>query len=227
MKRNCMMHHVSNNHFIVSFFLSSSRLYGLYIHGHVLFLGYFELSQCYRLCSFVVLELLTQHVDIIICCVICSEQRGSVEYWLNVVFCMMFFLLIPSKSQANHGHHIVASIYEVLYHSIYWFIGLNQHCLHFDCWLAHPPLKLGHWGRDKIDAISQTIFSNPFSWMKMHEFRLRFHWSFFVPTVRIDNIPALFQIMAWRRPGDKPLSEPMMVSILTHICVTRPQWVNE
>ena len=32
--------------------------------------------------------------------------------------------------------------------------------------------------------------------------------------------------MAWRRSGDKPLSEPMMVSSLTHICVTRPQWVN-
>ena len=32
--------------------------------------------------------------------------------------------------------------------------------------------------------------------------------------------------MAWRRPGDKPLSEPMMVSLLTLICVTRPQWVN-
>ena len=32
--------------------------------------------------------------------------------------------------------------------------------------------------------------------------------------------------MAWRRPGDKPLSEPMMVCLLTHICVTRPQWVN-
>ena len=29
--------------------------------------------------------------------------------------------------------------------------------------------------------------------------------------------------MAWRRPGDKPLSEPMMVSLLKHICVTRPQ----
>ena len=32
--------------------------------------------------------------------------------------------------------------------------------------------------------------------------------------------------MAWRRPGDKPLSEPMMVSLPTHICVARPQWVN-
>ena len=33
--------------------------------------------------------------------------------------------------------------------------------------------------------------------------------------------------MAWRRPGDKQLSEPMMVRLPTHICVTRPQWVNE
>ena len=48
----------------------------------------------------------------------------------------------------------------------------------------------------------------------------------FVPKGLINNIPALVLIMAWRRPGDKPLSEPMLVSSLTHICVTRPQWVN-
>ena len=48
----------------------------------------------------------------------------------------------------------------------------------------------------------------------------------FVPKGRINNISALVRIMAWRRPGDKPLSEPMMVSFLTHICVTQPQWVK-
>ena len=48
----------------------------------------------------------------------------------------------------------------------------------------------------------------------------------FVPKGPINNIPALVQIMTWRRPGDKPLSEPMMVGLLTHICVTRPQWVK-
>ena len=46
----------------------------------------------------------------------------------------------------------------------------------------------------------------------------------FVPWGLSNNIPALVQIMAWRRPGDKTLSEPMMVSLLTHICVTRSQW---
>ena len=48
----------------------------------------------------------------------------------------------------------------------------------------------------------------------------------FVPKGRINNIPTLVQIMAWHRPGDKPLSEPMVVSLLTHTCVTQSEWVN-
>ena len=46
------------------------------------------------------------------------------------------------------------------------------------------------------------------------------------PITWINNTPALVQIMACRRSGDKPLSEPMMVSLPTHICVTWPQWVK-
>ena len=46
------------------------------------------------------------------------------------------------------------------------------------------------------------------------------------PKVPINNIAALVQIMAWRRLGDKPLSEPMLINLPTHTCVTRPQWVN-
>ena len=48
----------------------------------------------------------------------------------------------------------------------------------------------------------------------------------FVPNGPINKIPALVQIMAWRRPGDKLLSEPRMVSLPTHIYVTRPQSVH-
>ena len=48
----------------------------------------------------------------------------------------------------------------------------------------------------------------------------------FVPMVQINNIPALYQLMALRRPGDKPSSEWKMESSLTHICVTRPQCVT-
>ena len=47
----------------------------------------------------------------------------------------------------------------------------------------------------------------------------------FVLKGEINNIPALPQIMAWRWPGDfnLPLSEPVVVSLLMHICVTQPQ----
>ena len=39
----------------------------------------------------------------------------------------------------------------------------------------------------------------------------------------INYSPALVQIMTWHEPGDKPLSEQMIVSLLTHLCVTWPQ----
>ena len=50
----------------------------------------------------------------------------------------------------------------------------------------------------------------------------------FFPEVRINDIPALVQIMACRQPGDKPLSElpVMMVSLLMNVCVNWPQWVD-
>ena len=48
----------------------------------------------------------------------------------------------------------------------------------------------------------------------------------FVPKGPINNIPALIRVMTLHRPGDKPLSEPMMARLLENICVTRPQWVN-
>ena len=50
-------------------------------------------------------------------------------------------------------------------------------------------------------------------------FPLNLHWSLFLRAQL-----TTFQI--WRRPDDKPLSELMMVSLLTHICVTPPQWVK-
>ena len=52
--------------------------------------------------------------------------------------------------------------------------------------------------------------------MKMLEFWSKFHFKF-APKGPINNIPALVQIMAWHRPGDKPLFEPMIVSLLTHL----------
>ena len=76
-------------------------------------------------------------------------------------------------------------------------------------------------GRHFADDIFKRIFLNENIWILI-KISLKF-----VPKGSINNIPALVQKMAWRRPGDKPLSGPMMVSLLMHICVTRPQWVYE
>ena len=88
---------------------------------------------------------------------------------------------------------------------------------------VQPPFKTlrpRQTGRHFADDIFKWNFLNDNVWIPI-KISLKF-----VPKVRINNIPALVQIMVWRRSGDKPLSEPMIFSLLTHICVSRPQWVQ-
>ena len=63
--------------------------------------------------------------------------------------------------------------------------------------------------QDKMTAISQTIFSDAFSWMKSFVF-----WLKVVPKGPIDNNTALVEIMAWRRIGDKLLSQLMLTRFI-------------
>ena len=78
---------------------------------------------------------------------------------------------------------------------------------------------LTHGGRGKMDVISEMTFSSAFSWIKIFELRLKCHWSLFlrvqltISSTCLDNglVPS----------GNKPLSQPLVVSLLTHICVTR------
>ena len=82
--------------------------------------------------------------------------------------------------------------------------------------ILRPRQNYRYFGGD----IFNYVFLTENTWLSI-EISLKF-----VPKVRINNIPALIQVMAWCRPEDKPLSEPMMVNSLRHICVTRPQWVK-
>ena len=75
-------------------------------------------------------------------------------------------------------------------------------------------------GRRFADYIFKFIFLNKNVWISL-KISLKF-----VPNGPMNNIPPLVQIMAWCRSGNKPLSEPMMDSLLTHICITRPEWVK-
>ena len=81
----------------------------------------------------------------------------------------------------------------------------NVNTFYYILWLTHCGLKQN--GRHFADAILNCIFLNENVWIAL-KFSLTF-----VPKVPIGNSPSLVQIMAWSRPGGKPLSEPVVVSL--------------
>ena len=74
-------------------------------------------------------------------------------------------------------------------------------------------LRLRQAGRHFADDILKCIFSNETVSISI-QISLKF-----IPDSPFSNIPALVQIMVWRLPGNKPLSEPMLTILLTHVCV--------
>ena len=72
---------------------------------------------------------------------------------------------------------------------------------------THSPL-------DKMAAISQSVFSNAFSWMKRF-FYFDSNFTEVFPKGPIDNTSALVQVMVWRRTGCKPLPELIWCQCLT------------
>ena len=78
--------------------------------------------------------------------------------------------------------------------------------------LVSNALGPGQNGLHFPDEIFKCIFVNENIWILI-KVSLNF-----VPYGKINNISALVQIMAWRRPSDKPLSEPMMAEF-TDACM--------
>ena len=101
-----------------------------------------------------------------------------------------------------------------------WWTDTNGHLQVKTTTLWLKRMKINTLRQRWKDKFFKCIFLNKNVWISI-TISLKF-----VPKGPIENMPALVQIMAWRRPGDEPLSEPMMVRLLTHICITRPQWVN-
>ena len=98
---------------------------------------------------------------------------------------------------------------------------MTKQCAYFMGYIAcFKILKLRQNGSHFAYDYFKSIFSNENVWSSF-ETSLKY-----VPKHQNNNIPTLIQIMAWCWPGDKPLVEPMMVTLLMHICVTRPQRVG-
>ena len=115
------------------------------------------------------------------------------------------YITHPARSSLSHSHYITPPV------SLY---------LPNELGISFNSLRPRENRRHFADDVFKCNFLNENVWILI-KISLKF-----VPKGPINNIPALVQIMAWRRPGDKPLSEAMMVRLPTHICVIRPQWVN-
>ena len=86
-------------------------------------------------------------------------------------------------------------------------------------------ISLTHWGRDKMGANFLTTFSNALFLIKYISISTETAPKF-VPKGPINNIPALVQIMTWRRHATTHYLNQWWPSLLMYICITRPQWVN-
>ena len=137
-------------------------------------------------------------------------KHGSYASLVMVITCLNF-------GRISFGHYFVANLSSKF--RMYFFNV--KHCIDNISGMVGPinTLRPRQDGRHFADDIFTCIFFNENCWIL--KFSLKY-----VHRGPIDNNPALVQIMAWRRSGAKPLSQPIVVSLPTHICVTRPQWVN-
>ena len=127
--------------------------------------------------------------------------------------------LVRSGNSSVYYAPKICEIYQVLSYSVD-FKALGELWIPLSKTVLNT-LRPRQNGRHFPDDIFKWIFVNENVWISI-KISLKF-----VPRGPVNNIPTLVQVMAWRRPGDKPFSEPMMVRLPTHICVTRPQWVNK
>ena len=73
----------------------------------------------------------------------------------------------------------------------------------------------GQNGSNFADDMFKRIFLNEKNWISN---KMSFKY---ISCGLVDNMLAVVQIMAWHRPGDKPLPEPMLVSLLRTSKVVR------
>ena len=94
-----------------------------------------------------------------------------------------FFLYGITLISAWINNHKPSKIWDQI---TYLFPKCNAYTIEICEWISNSPHILHMYdviidrGRDKMATIFQTTFSNAFSWMKIYQFRLRFHWGLFL-----------------------------------------------
>ena len=112
------------------------------------------------------------------------------------------WLSVEHVKTENPYLHFCFSFSQTLHTPI---VSIAPSCLYFNT------LRPRQNGRHFADNIFKCIILNENVWILI---RISMK---FISKGPINNIQALVQIMAWRRPSAKPLSEPMMVNLTTHM----------
>ena len=102
-----------------------------------------------------------------------------------------------------------------------WLMYPDNQILSRD-WFNRVAIDLTHCGRDKIDTMLQTPFSNAIFWMKMFELRLKFHWIMFLK-VQLTIFQHLFRKWLGVEQATSHYLNQWWHNSQTNICVTRPQ----
>ena len=129
-----------------------------------------------------------------------AVAKNSMNYSENRRFLKLLIIVM-------HWSHQMLMKYwedELICRQLYWQMTTVVVYIYV---LAHPWLTLCGW--DKMAVTLQIIFFQT----HFPEWKYRNFNSFLLNLILkspVNNNPALAQIMAWRRIGDKPLSEPTM-----------------
>ena len=125
---------------------------------------------------------------------------GTWNFWQGTIFFSVFTCPMVREMKTIYTSWRIHFYQNQLCHCY----GQQFQCHYLDqYWFIMNTLRPRRNGHHFWDDILKCIFFNENVWISI-TVSLRF-----VPNIPIDNKPALVQIMAWRRPGDKPLSEPM------------------
>ena len=149
-----------------------------------------------------------------------DEQMAPCAYFSTNLFCLSWYIHFQLLPFNQHVHIYFRSVIMrlpvvIVYPFVLVASVVHKHIftwgpaeMFFYCIKANQRSNTVRCGRGlTIHATYNYAFSiHEGNWV---------HWSLFL---RFETI--LVQIVSWHRLGDKPLYEPMLVLLLTHICVT-------
>ena len=142
------------------------------------------------------------YIHLMLFCDLCDNHNIINLYYLyeiyiyvNKIWNLKKSNLISLSSANRYSRHLTFRDMMCLM-QVQWMPPLGIHFINLS--------PFGQNGRHFADDIFRCIFMNEKLCILMKI------WLKFVPKGPIDNNPALVQIMAWCRKGDKPLSQPML-----------------